>query len=189
MRIIGGGARGRKLFTPRDRQIRPTSDKVKEAIFNILSGLLGGFEGLTVLDVFSGTGNLGIEALSRGGELAVFIDNSREATQLVSRNLAQTGFVTSSRIVAKEAMVALGILENSGSLFDLVFLDPPYNFGLAERVLSYLATSRIIGPDSIIVAEFSSREDLPSVYDRLHEFNRRVYGDTAVSFLRLDTAG
>lgn len=187
MRVIAGSAGGRRLTPPRDREIRPTSDRVREALFNILGSLCGSVAGMTVLDVFAGTGALGIEALSRGAERAVFVDNGKEAQGLISQNLAAVGFTTSGRIVAKEALSALKTLEATGQQFDLVFLDPPYDRGLTGKVLEYLESSPLIDEESIIVAEFSSREAIPAAFGRLRQFDLRVYGDTAVALLKLES--
>ena len=158
MRVIGGSARGRRLHTPRGLSIRPTSDKVKESLFNILSGMLGPLDGCAVLDIFAGTGNLGIEALSRGAMSAVFIDNSRESTTIISKNLSLTGFTDKSRVIFKDFCQALGILESAGEIFQLMFIDPPYQKGLTERCLEQLQKSSIIDEQTVVVVEFSSRE-------------------------------
>lgn len=185
MRVIGGEAGGRPLTPPKDRKIRPTSDKVREAIFNILSARLGNFEEMAVLDLFAGTGALGIEALSRGAGRAVFIDSSREAVGLITRNLATLGFSDRGRVVANDALVAVKREEAAGRRFHLVFLDPPYGQGVTEQLLTLLASSSLIDSGSLVVAEFSSREILPTVFGRLAECDRRVYGDTAVAFLEI----
>ncbi len=189
MRVVGGTAGGRKLAPPRDRNIRPTADRVKEALFNILAGYLGGFDGLKVLDLFAGTGNLGIEALSRGAAAALFVDNGRESLQLVRRNLDALGFVTRSRVMARDVLTALRQLDADGERFDLVFLDPPYARGLAEQVLTALALSGILADDAVVVAETAAREVLGERFGSLCCYDRRVYGDTSVSFMRLEREG
>lgn len=189
MRVIGGSAGGRRLTPPRDRAIRPTADRVKEALFNILGGLCGGFDGLRVLDIFAGTGNLGIEALSRGAAQAVFIDSSREAVQVIRTNLSQLGFVASGLVLQKEALAALKTLEAAGDRFDIVFLDPPYTRGLTEKVLEHLASSPLVDAGTLVVAESSAKETLPGGFGHLLMFDRRVYGDTALSFLSLESKG
>lgn len=165
--------------------MRPTADRVKESLFNILAGLTGGFAGARILDIFAGTGNLGIEALSRGGALAVFIDNHRDSALLVTRNLQLTGLGDHGVVVEKEAIQALRFLEKREAPFQVVFLDPPYRQGLAEKVLEYLSTSGLINEGSLVVAEFSARETLPTALGGLREFDRRIYGDTAIAFFRL----
>lgn len=185
MRVIAGSARGRRLLTPKGDRTRPTADRVKESLFNILAVLLGDFSSLRVLDLFAGTGNLGIEALSRGAADALFIDENREAASLVNRNLELTGFTDRGRVIRKEALAALKSLQKSESPFDLVFLDPPYRQGLSEQVLELLAVSPLIGESSVVVAETAAREELPEAFGSLGRFDRRVYGDTAISFFML----
>ena len=189
MRVIGGSAGGRRLTPPRDRSIRPTADRVKEALFNILGGLCSGFDGLRVLDIFAGTGNLGIEALSRGAVQAVFVDSSREAVQVIRGNLSQLGFAASALVIQKEALAALKSLEATGDRFDIVFLDPPYTRGLTEKVLDHLASSPLVDDATIVVAESSAKEMLPQGFGQLCMFDRRVYGDTALMFLSLERKG
>ena len=186
MRIIGGSSGGRKLLTPRNREIRPTSDRVKEALFNILISRFGNFSGLRVLDIFAGTGNLGIEALSRGASEAVFIDEGREAAALVVKNLELCGLTDRARVVQKQALAALKGLAGSGSTFDLFFLDPPYRQGLSGEVLEFLGGSTLLNPGSVVVAETDAREELDQRFSRLRASDRRIYGDTAITFFELD---
>lgn len=164
--------------------IRPTADRVKESLFNILVVILGGFDRCRVLDIFAGTGNLGLEALSRGASQAVFIDNQKESVALVARNLRMLAFADRGRLLEMEALPALRHLEKRETPFHLVFIDPPYRQGLAERVLAYLACSTLIDENSLVVTEISSAEFLPTAFDALREFDRRVYGDTAIVFFR-----
>jgi 16S rRNA (guanine(966)-N(2))-methyltransferase RsmD len=164
--------------------IRPTADRVKESLFNILAVLLEGFDQCRVLDLFAGTGNLGIESLSRGAAQAVFIDNHRESLILVSRNLMMLGFNDRGRLIGKEALAALRFLEKTEPPFHLVFIDPPYRQGLAEMALKYLSASPLINENSLVIAEFSSGEILPMAFDNLKDFDRRIYGDTAIAFFR-----
>lgn len=182
MRIIGGSARGRRLATPSNERIRPTADRVKESLFSILTSLLGNLDGCRVLDICAGTGNLGIEALSRGAAEAVFIDNHRESAQLVAKNLALAGLNDRGRVVEKEAIAALTSLAGCEKPFHLVFLDPPYRQGLAERIIGQLATSPLVDASTVVVAEVDAREELPAVIGPLAQFDRRSYGDTAIAF-------
>ena len=183
MRIISGTARGRRLHTPKNSRVRPTADRVKEAIFNIIGNMIGSYEKIRVLDIFAGTGNLGIEALSRGAESAVFIENHRDSVALITSNLKLTNFAAISRIVQKNAPAALDLLSLEGQPFHLIFLDPPYEQGLTEQTLNALGSSPLIDDRTIVVAEFSTRENIPSSFGWLHETDRRTYGDTVVSLL------
>jgi len=184
VRVISGSARGRRLFSPTNAKIRPTADRVKEALFSILSGLVE-FSGCRVLDVFAGTGNLGIEALSRGAAEAVFIDSHHESAALVRKNLALVGFESRGCVMVQDALSALKHLETRGGRFDLVFLDPPYAQGLAEKVLHQLSGSPLLHAGSVVVVEISGREEVGAAFDQLVVFDRRVYGDTALLFLSL----
>lgn len=189
MRVIGGTARGRRLLAPRGLDTRPTSDKVKEALFSILAGMFGPLDGSSVLDVFAGTGNLGIEAMSRGAGQAVFIDAGREAAAVLAKNLDATGFSDRSTILAQDFRAAFTRLERAGQNFRLVFLDPPYGKGLLEKSLDQLAESTLLDEGAVVVAELSSREEIGSDFGSLHQCDRRVYGDTALTFFTLTRKG
>jgi 16S rRNA (guanine(966)-N(2))-methyltransferase RsmD len=182
LRIISGSARGRRLLSPPNYRIRPTADRVKESLFNILGVLQGGFDRCRVLDVFAGTGNLGIEALSRGAAQAVFIDNHKESVTLVIKNLRLLGFEGRARVLEKEAIPALRYLEKREDPFHLVFIDPPYRLGLVEKVLNYLSASALIDENSLVITEYSVGEVIPTAFAALREFDNRVYGDTAIAF-------
>jgi 16S rRNA (guanine966-N2)-methyltransferase len=189
VRIIAGTAKGRRLISPKGSRIRPTSDKVKEALFNMLNGITGSLAGFAVLDIFAGTGNLGIEALSRGATQAVFIDNHRDSVALVQKNLELTGFTDRSRVVLRDVIAALKSLQETCSPFQLIFLDPPYHQDLLAGVLDYLAGSRLVDENTLVVAEFSPKEQLESSFGLLQEFDRRTYGDTALAFFTIQSGG
>jgi 16S rRNA (guanine966-N2)-methyltransferase len=189
VRVIAGAARGRRLLSPAGSRIRPTSDRVKEALFSIITAMIGSFSGISVLDVFAGTGNLGIEAISRGAARAVFIDNHQDSVTLVKKNLHLTGFSDISRVLLKDAVTALKTLENSDGPFRLVFIDPPYHKELPEKVLQYLSTSNLLDEKPVIVAELSSKDTIIKEFGRLYEFDRRTYGDTALVFYTISDRG
>lgn len=184
MRIISGSARGRRLLSPKNSLIRPTADRVKESLFNILNFHVASYENCRALDIFAGTGNLGLEALSRGAAYAFFIDNHKESVALVIKNLRMLGFDDRGRVIEREALSALRSLDKMKAPFQLVFVDPPYWQGLSEKVLEFLATSALIDEYSLVIVETSSNELLPTAFDNLREFDRRVYGDTAIVFFR-----
>lgn len=189
MRVIAGEARGRALVAPKSLRVRPTADRVKEALFSILLSRLGELTGMRVLDLFAGTGNLGIEALSRGAESAVFVDSHRDSADTIRKNLDITRYAERSKVVVQEAGAALKWLARSEAPFHLVFLDPPYAEGHTERVLELLAASALIDAGSTVVAEFSAKEEIPRSFGRLRESERRIYGDTALSFLTISDRG
>jgi 16S rRNA (guanine966-N2)-methyltransferase len=180
MRIISGTSRGRKLVTPVNRSLRPTSDRVKESIFDILQDET---EGRVVLDLFAGTGNLGIEALSRGAKRAVFVEKGRQALRLIQRNLAQLGLEGRSEILPKDVSRAIGILEKRRERFDLILMDPPYQKGLIRNTLMKLSSHQIYHRSSILIIEHTWREPLPHGPDGWNLIRQRRIGDTVISFL------
>lgn len=183
MRVAGGTARGRRLAAPRGERVRPTSDKVKEALFSILASLLGNLEGLRVLDIFAGTGSLGIEALSRGCHEAVFVDNHRESVAVIRQNLKQLNLEDRSRVITREATAAIQVLAGE-SPFRIIVLDPPYRQGLTEKVLRNLESAPFVTAETIIVAESDSSEVFAEEFGPLRQFDRRIYGDTALTFFK-----
>ncbi len=180
MRIISGTSKGRKLVTLKSQSLRPTSDRVKESIFNILREEI---EGGMVLDLFAGTGNLGIEALSRGAKKVIFVEKGQHALGLIQRNLAQFGLEEQSEILPTDANRAIGILKQRGKTFDLIFMDPPYEKGLIEETLTKLSSHQIYHGDSILVIEHHRRELLPPIINRWNLIRQRQMGDTVISFL------
>ncbi len=180
MRIISGTSKGRKLATPKDLSLRPTSDRVKESIFNILRGQI---EGRAVLDLFAGTGNLGIEALSRGAKKVIFVEKERRAIRLIQRNLAQFGLMERSEVLPIDANRAIGILKQRRNIFDLIFMDPPYEQGLIERTLMKLNSYPIYHRDSILVIERHRRELLSAAIVGWDLVRQRQMGETVISIL------
>jgi 16S rRNA (guanine(966)-N(2))-methyltransferase RsmD len=180
MRIISGTSKGRKLVTPRSQSLRPTSDRVKESLFNILREEM---EGKLVLDLFAGTGNLGIEALSRGAEKTIFVEKRRQAIRLIQKNLAQCGLEERSEILPKDSSRAIGILKERGESFDLILMDPPYEKGWIQRTLRKLNSHPIYHEDSILVIEHTRREPLPQPMEGWNLIRQQQIGDTLLSFL------
>ncbi len=165
MRVITGTARGRRLKTPENYDIRPTTDNVKESVFNIIQFDI---EGRKVLDLFAGTGQLGIECLSRGAESVTFIDCSREAVGIIKENLKICGL--SAPVLQ---MDALSFLHNCGK-FDLIFIDPPYDSDLYEEVLKSINSIDILSDGGIIICEARRDRQLPEMtapYKKLKEYN------------------
>ena len=164
MRVISGSVRGRRLKTPENYDIRPTTDNVKESLFNIIQFDI---EGRRVLDLFAGTGQLGIECLSRGADSVVFIDQSREAVKIIRENLKACGL--SDPVLQQEA---LSYLRGCGS-FDLIFVDPPYDSGLYEPVLNEINSVDILSDGGIIVCESRRETPMPELaapYQRRREY-------------------
>ena len=178
MRVITGTARGRKLKELEGMETRPTTDRVKEGLFNILQFDI---EGRRVLDLFAGTGQLGIECLSRGAAQAAFVDRRSDAVKLIRENLKLTGLEDRARVTAGDSME---YLRNLREKYDLVFLDPPYEAGLLEPALEHIARFDILNPHGIIVAEHPASRVLPALTApyRLHRTYR--YGKIALTVYR-----
>jgi len=178
MRIIAGSARGRRLAAPAGQTLRPTADRAKEALFSIIASYL---PDATVLDLFAGTGALGLEALSRGAGEAIFVDHGREALALIARNIQLCGFAPpQTRLIRHDLRRGLPE-EIIGRHFDLIFLDPPYDQGLADATLTLLG--RKISA-SLIVAEERHTCRLAMNYGNYICQDKRRYGDTAFWFFR-----
>jgi 16S rRNA (guanine(966)-N(2))-methyltransferase RsmD len=164
--------------------MRPTAAKVREAIFNILGEAVAEAR---VLDLFAGTGALGIEALSRGAKEAVFVEDDPGALKVLRRNLENLGLGDRTLVLPAPVAAALKKLGARGEGFNLVFLDPPYGKGAGEATLKALAVSRLLLPAARVVAEHSRRESLPEELSRLRRDDLRRYGDTQVAFYSLRT--
>lgn len=156
MRVIAGSARRLKLETPSGKHTRPTSDKIKETLFNIIQQDL---YQCRFLDLFSGSGGIAIEALSRGAAEAVLVDNDREAVRCIRENLKHTHFGDRSVVMAMDVLQALRRLEHQGRAFDIIFMDPPYSMGLERRILPYLTDSVLVHDHTRIIVEASMEDD------------------------------
>ena len=170
MRVITGSARGRRLRELEGLETRPTTDRVKESMFNILQFDI---EGSRVLDLFAGTGQLGIEALSRGAAAAVFVEQRRDAAALVRDNLRLTGLADRARVVNGEA---LSYLASAGERFDIIFLDPPYAAGLWKPVLEAVSRFDILSDHGIIICESPQDEALPEAVGSCRVHRTYRYG-------------
>lgn len=156
MRVVGGTARGRKLTGPEGMDVRPTTDKVKESVFNIIQFEVPGSD---MLDLFAGSGQMGIEALSRGAENAVFVDSSRKSLNVVKSNIDTVGFNDRAKLVMSDSIAFLGRTDEK---FDIVFLDPPYHCGLIDKAFEYLP--RVLKDTSVVVCETKADEELPESF-------------------------
>jgi 16S rRNA (guanine966-N2)-methyltransferase len=183
MRIVGGKFKGHSLATPDGKATRPTSDRTREAIFNVLTHGIGGFalEGARVLDLFAGTGALGLEALSRGARFCQFVDDNATARGLIRRNADSLGVIGQSKIWRRDA-TRLGPCAPQPP-FDLVFADPPYGKGLGEKALVSLVEGGWLVPGAVVVLEESAKTEVADVAG-LMLLGQRVYGDTQVRFYR-----
>jgi 16S rRNA (guanine966-N2)-methyltransferase len=168
MNIIGGIAKGHKIFSPGN--MRPTSGKVREALFSMID-----VRGKTFLDLFAGSGAVGIEALSRGALKSVFVERSRKAAVYIKRNLEKTHF--EAEIINKSASSALDEFEET---FDFVFIDPPYKTDLVDKVLKKI--DRVLKANSIIIVECRTRKEFS--YNGFEIIKNKIYGDTSLVFLK-----
>lgn len=179
MRVIAGAVRGFRLSTPAGMRTRPTADRVREALFNILNPYVPDSQ---VLDLFAGSGAVGIEALSRGAARAVFVESHPAALKALRSNLIKTGMVESAEVLPWEVEEALKYLEGTKDRFDLVYIDPPYSLGLIESTLKSLVEKNIVADQGVVVAESSTREIPPEQAAGFQCYRRKTYGDTTLNF-------
>jgi 16S rRNA (guanine966-N2)-methyltransferase len=185
MRVVGGRLRGRTLAAPKGQAIRPTSDRLRESLFNILVHAYGDpVAGTRVLDLFAGTGALGIEAISRGAAFSLFVDDGAEARALIRQNVDSLGLGAVTRVFRRDA-TSLGAAHPIEP-FGLVFLDPPYRKTLAEPALASLRDGGWLAPDALVVVEEAADAGVAAP-DGFAELERRAYDDTVVIFLRAGT--
>lgn len=180
MRVISGSARGRVLHPPSGSRVRPTADRVKEALFSSLTSRFGSFAGLSILDLFSGSGSLGIEALSRGAKSAFFVDSHTESLALTRKNLQLTGLEKGATLLQMDAVKALQHLSDKRMTFDIILADPPYvEKELTERLLQSLAPGALLAADGVIALETGSKLEL-QLPEYMDLAGRKIYGDTAI---------
>lgn len=174
MRVITGTARGRKLITLEGEDVRPTTDRVKEAMFSIIQFEL---EGRRVLDMFAGSGQLGIEALSRGAESALFADADSRAVEIIKKNLASCGLKEKAVVVNSDSFAAI-----TRGGFDIALLDPPYGKGILQRAVATVADK--MNPGGVIICESPYGEELPEKAGRFSKFRTYKYGKTELTVYR-----
>ena len=176
MRIIAGEGKGKRLRSPRT-SVRPTTALVRGAIFSILYPMLD--QNWQALDLYAGTGALGIEALSRGARWVDFVEHNRKCCDAIKRNLEATSFAAQSRVYCLSVDKALTMLDR---VYDLVLLDPPYDDPSLVSTLDTLFGSQLVGPKSTVVVQCSTRQRLPADFHKFHVIKNRHYGDTSISF-------
>jgi len=186
MRITAGLFGGRNLAAPRDMRVRPTADKVRQAVFNILShhDFGNGFalDGAKVIDLFAGTGAMGIEAMSRGGAFCLFVDDAAESRALIRQNVEALHLTGASKIWRRDATDLGPMANGAGGPFDLVFLDPPYRKDLIAPALASLKSGGWLSDKAVLVVETAEDEAIPE--DGFAKIEERVYGETRVAFLK-----
>ena len=181
MRIIAGSARSLPLKTIEGMDTRPTTDKIKETLFNILQADI---PGCYFLDLFAGSGQIGLEAISRGARKAVFVENSKKASACIDDNIKFTKFTEEASLMTMDVCSAISMLEGKYQ-FDIIFMDPPYNKDLEKEVLALLSHSSIVKPDTIIIVEASCDTEFDDVEEYGFELTRyKKYKTNAHAFLR-----
>jgi 16S rRNA (guanine966-N2)-methyltransferase len=185
MRIVAGTFRGRPLVAPKGQSTRPTADRARQAIFNVLehAAWSPGLDGLRALDLFAGSGALGIEAISRGAEFCLFVDRAEDARAAIRANVEALGLGARARVERRDAAALGRMASGDGPAFDIAFLDPPYGAGLGERGLAALAAGGWLAADALVVLERGGADGaaLPAGYAPLDE---RTWGAARVSFAR-----
>ena len=182
VRVISGSARGLKLNTPGDDRVRPTTDRVKESMFNIVQDWVYDSQ---VLDLFAGSGALGIEALSRGASQAVCCDNSLDSIKIIKSNIEKARVVDRSQIVSGDYKRCLRDMEAKNQSFDMIFVDPPYYEGLFEEVLDTIRSCKILKKDGIVIVEHDAKKPIGQV-EGLEVYKEKKYGITMLTFYCLE---
>lgn len=181
MRIIGGEARGRRLYVPEAATVRPTADRIKGACFNIIRFI----DGKTFLDLFAGTGNMGIEALSRGALKAVFVEKNPVLADAIAKNITACGFTGKSAVLRSDFNEAIKGLAKRTETFDILFVDPPYEQGFVRRVLEHPEIGSLVARDGLLAVQHSVRE--AACFDASAQLvltDQRQYSDTMLSFFK-----
>ena len=179
MRVIGGIYRGRRLGAPAGFDVRPTSDRLRETLFNILAPHI---EGCRFMDLCAGTGAVGIEALSRGASSVTFIDRSRRACAVIQSNLTTLGVTANATIINREATIALKRLAGDAAKFDIIFFDPPYASEIYSQVMRQLAAGELLSPQAIVIAEHRIKNPPESEFGGLRIYREVKQGESALAF-------
>jgi 16S rRNA (guanine966-N2)-methyltransferase len=182
MKVLGGRARGKRIYVPKGAVIRATTDRTKESLFNILPSA----EGRSFLDLFAGTGNVGIEALSRGAVHCVFVEKDSCLIQAIKKNLQHCGFVDQLEIMPCSVEKGIQKLAKRRECFDIIFADPPYMKGLVQTTIHLLTKYSILSSSSVVVIEHSPRETFHEVDKKIFLSDQRRYGDSMLSFFEVE---
>lgn len=184
MRIIAGSARGRRLKTPNDELTRPTSDRLKESLFSILTPNLVEAQ---VLDVFSGSGAFGLESISRGAAYATMIELRPEAAKVIRDNVISCGFAAQTQLIEGDALVWLKMLRLPAAV-DLIFLDPPYQLEMAEEAVKVIADAKWLKPSTLLIIEHHKTDALPQQFPVWQRYRQIRQGESVISFYRYESA-
>jgi 16S rRNA (guanine966-N2)-methyltransferase len=186
MRIIAGIYKGRRLKTLEGLSVRPTSDRLRETIFNILTPRI---EGARFADVCAGSGAIGIEALSRGARHVTFVESSLKAARIISENLRNCGIREDYRVINRDAIRALKNLASEKAQFDVIYFDPPYNSDLYTPVMWLIAKHDLLAEDGVVIVEHRRQTLLLPNYDRLRPYRQVTHGDSILTFLGVEAVG
>lgn len=181
MRIITGRMKGRKIKALEGTNTRPTSDRVKESLFNILINKID-IRGKRILDLFAGTGNLGLEALSREALECIFVEKDKNAFSVLKNNIEALDFVDKSKCYNQDAFYALKIIIKNNEKFDIIFLDPPYGKGYIQQAIEKISGFDLLNYGGIIISEYDEFDEMPEAIENIKIFRTEKYGRTKISF-------
>ncbi len=186
MRVIAGKHKGRHLTAHKGTEVRPTSDRVKESVFSIIQDRVVEAK---FLDLCAGTGNIGIEALSRGAKQVAFLDKNLKCIRLIEQNLNVIGLDINQpevQLIREDAIQGINLFHQQSKSFELIYLDPPYDSDLYNQCLSYISDTSVLETTGILLVEHRKHRELPSVYNGLRCYRIKQYGDTCLSFYRYE---
>ena len=183
MRVISGKVRGLKLNAPKNDDVRPTTDRVKESLFNMINSYMMDSD---ILDLFAGTGSLGIECLSRGANQCIFVDNSKESINIVKSNIKKARVENESIVLNLDFKSAINSLSSKNKQFDVIFMDPPYYKNMFSDALSAVDNNNLLKEDGIIVVEHDTVDKFPDNMGRLYKSREKKYGNTTLTFYKLE---
>jgi 16S rRNA (guanine966-N2)-methyltransferase len=183
MRIISGIYKGRRLKAVEGMQVRPTSDRLRETLFNILSSSV---EGSKFVDLCAGTGAVGIEALSRGAEHVTFVEQSRRAAQVLNENLKHCGISEGARVINRDVVATLKYFTTFHMQFDFFYFDPPYDSGLYAPVMWALVKGKLVAEAGVVIVEHRRNVELADGYDYLRPYRQVTQGDSSLTFFSMD---
>lgn len=181
MRIIAGESKGKRLECRKGTDTRPTQDSIKESLFSIIAPYIPEAK---ILDLFSGTGNIALEALSRGAKKAVMIENDKEALKYIIKNINNLGYELKSRAYKNDCLRAIEILGRKKDSFDIIFMDPPYKDEVCETILKAISKQNLLEKNGIIICEHHKYEDLSEIVDNFKKIDERNYGKKVMTFYK-----
>ncbi|MEG0855046.1 MAG: 16S rRNA (guanine(966)-N(2))-methyltransferase RsmD [Terrisporobacter sp.] len=183
MRVISGKVRGLKLNAPKNDDVRPTTDRVKESLFNMINSYMIESD---ILDLFAGTGSLGIECLSRGASRCIFVDSSKESIGIVKSNIKKARMENESVVLNTDFKSAIKSLASRNAEFDVIFMDPPYYKNMFSDALSAVDNNNLLKEDGIILVEHDTKDKFPNSIGRLYKSKDKKYGGTTITFYKME---